>query len=76
MSQMRKYSPAPPTKIQGVIEIKTIEKKITGEFYVCEKCGYDKGFHVSFNPEKSEFTIILICPQCGQKYRVGWSVKL
>jgi len=52
------------------------EKKIEKEFYVCDNCGYNKGFHVSFIKQRGYFEIVLICPECGQKYDIKWKVTL
>ncbi len=52
----------------------------------CPDCGYDRGFNVSFvntagarnNPVKSTrevFRAILICPECGARFDVGWRVS-
>jgi len=60
--------------------------KVAGEFRVCPSCGYELGFHTSFlgtnadkdNPVKSTrevFRVILICPECGARYDVGWRVS-
>jgi hypothetical protein len=49
--------------------------QIEGEFRVCLVCGYDMGFHVSFQPETGGPTrLILICPECGSRFDVGWRV--
>jgi hypothetical protein len=56
-----------------------------GEFHICPACGYELGFHTSFicanadkeNPVKSTrevYRVILICPECGARYDVGWRV--
>ena len=56
--------------------IETITRE--GEVYMCPDCGYTDGFHVSFDmkkgPDKGE--VVLICPACHARYRVGWSVKM
>ena len=60
--------------------------KAGSEFRVCLSCGYELGFHTSFlgtnadkdNPVKSTrevFRVILICPECGARYDVGWRVS-
>ncbi|MGA2913435.1 MAG: hypothetical protein ABSE07_07960 [Methanoregula sp.] len=60
--------------------------KIDEEFRVCPACGYDYGFHTSFlkvdaskkSPVRSTrevFKVILICPECGARYDVGWRVS-
>ena len=59
---------------------------IEEEFRVCPACGYDYGFHTSFlrlnaaknSPVKSTrevYQVILICPECGARYDVGWRVS-
>ena len=53
-----------------------VKKKIEKEFYICDNCGYNKGFHVSFIKQGEHFEIVLICPECGQKYKINWKVKL
>jgi hypothetical protein len=56
------------------------------EFHTCPSCGYDRGFHSSFlganadkdNPIKSTrevYRVILICPECGARFDVGWRVS-
>lgn len=65
-------------------EITTI--KAGGELHTCPACGYELGFHTSFigtntdkdNPVKSTrevYRVILICPECGARYDVGWRVS-
>ena len=55
-------------------EIKEVE---AGEkFRVCASCGYERGFHVSFLRDGEEQRIVLICPNCGARYDVGWRAKL
>ena len=52
-------------------QITTIDP--TEQLHVCPKCGYQRGFHISFGP-KAEHTsqpLILICPNCGARYEVG-----
>jgi len=64
-------------------EIKII--KIEDEFRICPGCGYEYGFHTSFinahankeDPVKSTrelYRVILICPECGARYDVGWKI--
>lgn len=59
---------------------------VEDEFRVCPACGYDYGFHTSFlrvnaakdSPVKSTrevYRVILICPECGARYDVGWRVS-
>ncbi len=56
------------------------------DLHVCPACGYEYGFHTSLinmnaekdNPVKSTrevFRVILICPECGARYDVGWRVS-
>jgi hypothetical protein len=56
------------------------------ELHQCPSCGYALGFHTSFvsanatkdNPIKSTrevHLVILICPECGARYDVGWRVS-
>jgi uncharacterized protein with PIN domain len=65
-------------------EIKII--KIEDELRVCPVCGYELGFHMSFlklnaskdSPVKSTrevYQVILLCPECGARYDVGWRVS-
>lgn len=53
-----------------------IDKKVEDEFSVCDVCGYDQGFHVSFQKKDGLYAVILICPQYGAKFKVNWEVKL
>jgi len=59
---------------------------IDEEFRICPACGYEYGFHTSFlrvdsgknSPVKSTrevYRVILICPECGARYDVGWRVS-
>jgi len=68
-------------------EIKQI--KPGEDLHRCPACGYEYGFHTSFvstnavkagqvNPVKSTkelYRVILICPECGARYDVGWRVS-
>jgi predicted RNA-binding Zn-ribbon protein involved in translation (DUF1610 family) len=56
------------------------------ELHVCPACGYALGFHTSFisanitrdNPIKSTrdvHRVILICPNCGARFDIGWRVS-
>jgi hypothetical protein len=60
--------------------------RIEGELHACLSCGYALGFHTSFisasankdNPIKSTrdvYRVILICPECGARYDVGWRIS-
>jgi len=59
--------------------------KIEDELRICPDCGYEYGFHTSFinanankdDPVKSTrqlYRVILICPECGARYDVGWKI--
>lgn len=42
---------------------------------ICTRCGYGRGFHVAFEPaESGQLRLLLICPSCGQSYRLGWLI--
>jgi hypothetical protein len=53
-----------------------VERQIGEELHICKKCGYDRGFHVSFQRRGDHYDILLICPNCGQRYGIGWKVTL
>jgi hypothetical protein len=57
------------------------------ELHTCPGCGYERGFHTSLvsvhankdTPVRSTrevYRVILICPECGARYDVGWRVTL
>jgi hypothetical protein len=46
------------------------------EFRVCAACGYERGFHVSFLRDGADYKIVLICPNCGARYDVGWRAEV
>ncbi len=50
-------------------------KEIGEEFSICQKCTYERGFHVSLERKYTHYQIVLICPNCGQQYSVGWMVN-
>jgi uncharacterized protein with PIN domain len=65
-------------------EIKNI--KIEDELRICPACGYELGFHTSFlklnagkdfrvKSTREVYQVILICPECGARYDVGWRVS-
>ena len=54
-------------------EIKKIE--LEGTTDTCPVCGYDDGFHTSFNVLESSILIILICPECHSKFDPGWEMR-
>jgi hypothetical protein len=55
------------------------------ELHACPECGYQLGFHTSFvrassprGPARSSpdvYRVILICPECGARYDIGWRVS-
>lgn len=49
-----------------------------GEIYECPACRYTDGFHVSFQIHSQSRTaeVILICPTCHQRFRIGLHVNL
>ncbi len=46
--------------------------ELADEFRICPACGYELGFHSSFLRCEEGYRIILICPDCGARYDVGW----
>jgi predicted RNA-binding Zn-ribbon protein involved in translation (DUF1610 family) len=59
---------------------------VEAELHTCPDCGYTLGFHTSFvstgagrdNPVRSTrevYRVILICPECGARYDVGWRIS-
>ncbi|MDY6863498.1 MAG: hypothetical protein SV062_11005 [Thermodesulfobacteriota bacterium] len=38
----------------------------------CPACGYSDGFHVSFKIYNETRNIILICPQCHERFDPDW----
>ena len=59
---------------------------VEDELHICPSCGYALGFHTSFlnsnavknNHIKSTrevYRVILICPECGARYDVGWRIS-
>lgn len=52
--------------------------KAEGDIRKCPTCGYNDGFHVSFQIDGSskEGDIILICPNCHQRFQMGWKVHI
>jgi len=52
-------------------------KREPGEhFHICETCGYERGFHTTLRKEGGEHEIILVCPECGQQYIIGWKLSI
>lgn len=52
------------------------QRSIGDEFRKCDACGYDRGFHSSFMKRDEKHMVILICPECGTRYDVGWMIEL
>lgn len=59
---------------------------VENELHTCPDCGYERGFHTSFvnaGPDRGipgmfpreVFRVILICPECGARYDVGWRIS-
>jgi len=49
------------------------------DFHRCPNCGYSRGFHCSFARAaegSARYRIILICPECGTRFQIGWSAAL
>jgi predicted RNA-binding Zn-ribbon protein involved in translation (DUF1610 family) len=58
--------------------------RLEQELHVCPACGYEYGFHTSFLDVNATtggikvkvtnrvFKIVLICPECGARFDVGW----
>jgi hypothetical protein len=45
------------------------------QFSACPRCGYQKGFHVSFSRiafGHPHVKVIPLCPECGERYDLGW----
>jgi hypothetical protein len=45
------------------------------EFRTCPSCGYRKGFHIYFKPVKDAHHLAFICPECGQSFDFGLTIK-
>lgn len=64
-----------------------IQVRPESELRICPSCGYEYGFHTSFvdanatsGPVKIRtttrvFRVILICPECGARFDVGWRIQ-
>jgi predicted RNA-binding Zn-ribbon protein involved in translation (DUF1610 family) len=80
LSPPRPESPGPdPREITRLL--------VNNELHTCPDCGYDRGFHTSLvtahasknTPLRSTrevYRVILICPECGARYDIGWQVTL
>lgn len=53
-----------------VSPIKKVE--IKRDLRKCPQCSYEFGFHISFLKDGDDKRLILICPDCGGRYDVGW----
>ena len=51
-----------------------VNVELAEEFRICPQCGYELGFHSSFLRSEEGYRIILICPECGARYDVGWKM--
>jgi hypothetical protein len=51
-----------------------VKIELAEEFRICPQCGYELGFHSSFLRAEEGYRIILICPECGARYDVGWKM--
>jgi transcription elongation factor Elf1 len=67
----------------GLKEITAIP--VEKEFHTCPDCGYERGFHTSVvnampnrdvpvRSTREVFCVILICPECGARFDVGWRI--
>jgi hypothetical protein len=60
--------------------MKEVKKQITGEYWVCDECGYEGGFHVIFKKcakaNSRDFAVNLKCPSCRQVYDTGWISRM
>jgi hypothetical protein len=65
--------------------LKTLDRRVQDLFETCEKCDYDRGFQVALFKRRADagtllgkdrLRVVLICPQCGQRYDVGWSIEV
>ncbi|OPX62300.1 MULTISPECIES: hypothetical protein [unclassified Methanoregula] len=77
-----------PDQVENVPEPKEIRSlTVEQELHTCPDCGYDLGFHTSFertgtgkiSPVRSTrevYRVILICPECGARFDIGWRVPL
>ncbi|MGE4545064.1 MAG: hypothetical protein AB7D06_13235 [Pedobacter sp.] len=46
------------------------------DFRICPKCQYGRGFHVALHEVEEGMSVMLICPDCGQSYALGWAVEI
>jgi len=52
-------------------EISRVE--VADDLHVCPRCGYQRGFHLSFIARQGtdSLSLILICPNCGARFDIG-----
>jgi predicted RNA-binding Zn-ribbon protein involved in translation (DUF1610 family) len=77
-----------PDQVETMAEPKEIRLLVVeNELHVCPDCGYALGFHTSFvragieknTPVRSTrevYRVIVICPECGARFDIGWRVPL
>ena len=51
-----------------------MELPIVGRVDTCPVCGYTDGFHVSFKQGDDQMGIVLICPNCHQRFTSRWNI--
>jgi predicted RNA-binding Zn-ribbon protein involved in translation (DUF1610 family) len=79
--------PPPQPESPGPDPREIIRIPVNNELHTCPDCGYDRGFHTSLEsahtskntPVRSTrevYRVILICPECGARYDIGWQVTL
>ena len=60
---------------------------VENELHTCPDCGNPLGFHTSFvragtgknspvRTTREVFRVILVCPECGARFDVGWRAPL
>jgi|WetSurMetagenome_2_1015567.scaffolds.fasta_scaffold09095_5 hypothetical protein len=79
---------SPPHPMLSGTDLKEIIRlPVKNELHTCPGCGYDRGFHTSLvsahtgkntpvRTTRDVYRVILICPECGARYDVGWQVTL
>ena len=64
---------------------KTRDRRVVDVLETCEVCDYDRGFQVSLLRRradagtvqgKDKLRVVMICPECGTRYDVGWSIEV
>ena len=65
--------------------LNTLERHVLDVFEACEKCDYDRGFQLALIKRRADagttlgkerLRVVLVCPECGQRYDIGWSVEV